>query len=102
MLRFDGIRLLRIFTIKGQTCETFINIHDVFERQAHAESGISGGPEIITHALHLLDFWPNRSAMYKNIQIFVNGELAQFLHQDLRFNVRVNVRVHNLKSIYIT
>lgn len=55
MLRFDGIRLLRIFTIKGQTCETFINIHDHFERQAHAESGISGGPEIITHALHLLD-----------------------------------------------
>lgn len=102
MLRFDGIRLLRIFTIKGQTCEAFINIHDVFERQAHGESGISGSPKIITHALDLLDFWPNRSTMYKNIQIFVNGELAQFLHQDLQFNLALNVRVHNLKSIYIT
>lgn len=68
MSRFDGIRLLRIFTTKGQTCEAFINIHDVFERQAHGESGISA--KIITRALDLLDFWPNRSAMYKNIQSF--------------------------------
>lgn len=100
MLRFDGIRLLRIFTIKGQTCEAFINIHDVFERRTHGESGISGSPEIITRALDLLDFWPNRSAMYKNIQISVNGELSHFLH--LQFNLALNVRVHNLKSIYIT
>lgn len=50
MLRFDGIRLLRIFTIKGQTCEAFINIHDAFERQAHGERGISGSPKIIYHA----------------------------------------------------
>lgn len=68
MSRFDGIRLLRIFTTKGQTCEAFINIHDVFERQAYGESGISA--KIIAHALDLLDVWPNRSTMYKNIQSF--------------------------------